>query len=392
MFNNFLPILSSAYTQRIYPLGVGVVCLLTCFLLAGCTNDGNSNQAIEADCWAEVPAPSLTTQDVEIGGIAAVSPDDIWTVGHQINPDGSSKTLTLHWDGKEWSIVPSPNEAGGAHGKNHLYAVAARAPDDVWAVGAYSITAGNFRNVAMHWNGKEWRLVETPSPGLLENGLNDVDILAPNDVWAVGTGISDEAHDPHMTILHWDGISWKQVPQPEHSSHNLLAVKALSKHDIWAAGTDVLHWDGHEWHIEATTAGELGGYFDGIAATGPDDVWITGNDGNEAVAIHWDGKAWSGGNTPKLMDGPFPHDIDAVGPHSVWIAGEYSDDPSRSLPMLLRWDGSAWRLVANPIAGRSARLQGLTVADGTLWAAGSQRDSQGTRLLFLRRSSLDVCP
>jgi hypothetical protein len=360
--------------------------------LIGCSDGDSSNQAIEANCWAEVPAPALTTQEVEIGGIAAVSPNDIWAVGQQINPDGSSRTLTIRWDGTNWAVVPSPNEAGGAQGKNHLYAVAARAYDDVWAVGAYSNTAGNFRNMSMHWNGKEWRLVETPSPGLLDNGLNDVDIVAPDDVWAVGTGLSDVAHDPHMTILHWDGLSWNQLPQPEHSSHNLLAVKAISKDDIWAAGTDVLHWDGHEWHIVVTPAGELGGYFDGIAATGPDDVWITGNDGNEAVAIHWDGKSWSGGNTPRLMDGPFPHDIEASGPHSVWIAGEYSDDPSRSVPMLLRWDGRAWRLVANPVDGRSARLQALTVADGTLWAAGTQRDSEGTRLLFLRRSSLDACP
>ena len=234
--------------------------------------------------------------------------------------------------------------------------------------------------------------METPSPGLMDNGLNDVDIVAPNDAWAVGTGLSDAAHDPHMTILHWDGASWKQLPQPEHSSHNLLAVKAISKDDIWAAGTDVLHWDGHEWHIVTTPAGELGGYFDGIAATGPDDVWITGNDGNEAVAVHWDGRTWSGGNTPRLTDGPFPHDMEAAGPHSAWIAGEYSDDPSRSLPMLLRWDGRDWRLVANPVEGRSARLQGLTVADGTLWAVGTERDSKGTRPLFLRRSSLDACP
>jgi len=238
----------------------------------------------------------------------------------------------------------------------------------------------------MRWDGEAWNLQLPPSPGLLENGLNGVDMLDGSDAWAVGTELSDEGKDPQMVIFRWNGSTWTQSRSPEHSSHNLLAVKAISKDEVWAAGTDVIRWNGNEWRQVPTPVDHPGGYLDGIAAIEPNDVWVTGNDGNEAIAVHWDGTRWTGGSTPKLGDGPFPHDIAALAPDNIWIAGEYSDDPAYSLPMLLRWDGRAWHAIANPIPGRAARLQSLAVADGALWAAGTQQDAETTRPLFLRRS------
>ena len=362
--------------------------LLACLLLGGCVSGDTPQQVGETDsgCWAEMLAPSLGDLDVQMGGITAVAGDDIWAVGQQTNAEGGSRTVTMHWDGESWAVVPSPNGSEGGESKNQLYAVAG-IDGEAWAVGGYTEGAGNFRNLAMRWDGEAWALHLPPSPGLLENGLNGVDMLDGSEVWAVGTEVSDEGKDPQMVIFRWDGLAWTQSKSPEHSSHNLLAVKALAKDDVWAAGTDVIHWDGKEWQQVPTPVDHPGGYLDGITATGPNDVWVTGNDGNEALAVHWDGTRWTGGSTPKLGDGPFPHDIAALASDDVWIAGEYSDDPAYSLPMLLRWDGRAWTAIANPIPGRSARLQSLTTADGTLWAAGTQQDAKGTRPLFLRRTA-----
>ena len=362
--------------------------LFACLLLVGCASGDKNEDAGEVDsgCWHEVPGPSLVDFDVEIGGIAAVAANDIWAVGQQVNTQGGSRTLTMHWDGQKWEVVTSPNASEGGESRNQLYAIAVSATNEAWAVGAYTEGTGNFRNLAMRWNVQKWEIASPPSPGLLENGLNAVDMLNEDDVWAVGTELSDEGKDPQMVIFHWDGSGWEMAEPPEHSSHNLLAVKAISKVDVWAAGTDVLHWDGRAWQQVPTPVDHPGGYLDGISAVGPNDVWVTGNDGNEAIAVHWNGVRWSGGKTPKLADGPFPHDIAALATDEVWIAGEYADDPTYSLPMLLRWDGAAWHTMANPLPGRSARLQGLMVADGILWAAGTQRDAKSTKPLFLRRT------
>ena len=53
--------------------------------------------------------------------------NDAWAVGHV-----NDQTLTIHWNGTAWSIIPSPNPGISF---NNLAAVAAIAPNDVWAVG-----------------------------------------------------------------------------------------------------------------------------------------------------------------------------------------------------------------------------------------------------------------
>ena len=66
------------------------------------------------------------------GATIIPSADDVWAVGSYGDAGHSqSWTLTEHWDGTQWSIVPSPSVAAGS-----LNAVTATAANDVWAVGA----------------------------------------------------------------------------------------------------------------------------------------------------------------------------------------------------------------------------------------------------------------
>ena len=67
-------------------------------------------------------------------GVAAVSANDIWAVGYSSDPStGASHTLTEHWDGTAWSVVPSPDTTTGL---NILTAVTALSTGNVVAVGA----------------------------------------------------------------------------------------------------------------------------------------------------------------------------------------------------------------------------------------------------------------
>src|SRR5947209_14875409 len=63
--------------------------------------------------WTVIPSPNQGTRDNELVGIAAVSANDIWSVGSfNVGPYANSlRTLTEHWNGTSWSIVPSPNPA-----------------------------------------------------------------------------------------------------------------------------------------------------------------------------------------------------------------------------------------------------------------------------------------
>src|SRR5207253_2607014 len=130
------------------------------------------------DCgliWRTVTEPGLGP----LNGVAALSPNDVWAVG---SSGDMSRTLTAHWDGTAWSVVPSPN-VGSAN--DVLYAAAAISKDDVWAVGRYGGAGGpaSRMTLALHWNGKTWKVVPVPGVGLGDNELRSLAAISASDVW-----------------------------------------------------------------------------------------------------------------------------------------------------------------------------------------------------------------
>jgi hypothetical protein len=72
--------------------------------------------------------------------VAARSATDVWAVGTRQDRSGAipiDRTLTEHWNGSAWSVVPSPNVGGN---DNLLNGVGA-ATGDVWTVGSSEVTA-----------------------------------------------------------------------------------------------------------------------------------------------------------------------------------------------------------------------------------------------------------
>lgn len=352
-------------------------------LLVGCSSGAPEGEVLPG-CWSNVPGPALQAQSVQLGDILAFSASDIWAVGQLERADGKSTTLTMHWDGTVWSVVPSPNGSDTATSKNNLYAVSGSASNDVWAVGAHAADGAHFRALAMHWDGRAWSVIDTPNPGALDNTFNDVSVLAPDDAWAVGSYLASESANAHMMVMRWNGKTWSQVETPQASTHNLLAVKAVSRDDVWAAGTQVLHWNGRKWNIEDTPEAYTGGYLDAIAVAGPQNVWVVGNDGNEAVVLQWDGASWAGAHATKLAAGPYPHDVVALSPDDIWAVGEYADSPLKRQLLISRWDGKTWSNIKNPLAGEDTRLMGLTVVGKTIWAVGMRGQDNESKALFLR--------
>ena len=190
-----------------------------------------------------------------------------------------------------WSVVPSPAVPGG-----ELRRVAAAAPDDAWAVGGPSrswwVTP---RPTALteHWDGTQWTVV--PSPQVV-GVLEDVAIAGRNDAWAVG-----ELGDPALSygrtsalVEHWDGLGWTQVTVA--GLQGLSAVAATSGRDVWAAGSDpygaavVLHWAGSRW---TRVIRRPGAELRDLVAISPRDVWAVGDEtGSRFLEMHWDGRRW----------------------------------------------------------------------------------------------------
>jgi hypothetical protein len=265
--------------------------------------------------WKEVAAAPIANSYLQ--DVVAISANDVWAVGLQDQDDFSPDlSLTQHWNGTAWSIVPSPNPSRDPfYGENYLSGVAAVASNDVWAVG-YQQTDKGYSELIIHWDGSAWTLIP-PLRGSYRV-LTDVVKLSASDIWAVGYQFNFTAGYQGLT-MHWNGTQWSDVavPQLDNGSFYLHAVTAVSSSDIWAVGDQdypvrpaVIHWDGASWSFVETPDMDLGAglaSFRGIAALATDDVWATGffrkgfgDDQN--LVEHWDGASWTQVTVPNVRN------------------------------------------------------------------------------------------
>jgi hypothetical protein len=211
--------------------------------------------------------------------VKAFAPNDVWAAGWQeITGSGQffgPEILAMHWDGAQWSIVPTPipgASVGGLSGANgsHVTAIDGVAPDDVWFVGLWMqpVPAGTFleTGLAMHWDGAQMTVYPTPyaqGPSGFTGGyiLNDVLAFASNDVWAVGNGLNTWTPVPY--VLRWDGVQWDLVDvplvEPWFQFHEIVGTSSSnlfisgSVRDANFVETRVLlHFDGSNWTQQPT--------------------------------------------------------------------------------------------------------------------------------------------
>jgi hypothetical protein len=104
--------------------------------------------------------------------------------------------------------------------------------NDIWAVGTERI-GDEDATVTLHWNGSVWSLVPSPNVGPeVDNSLMGVAAVVSNNVWAVGTQQPTSSSDSHTLILHWNGSAWSIVPSPNDGgsavTNHLLAATAVA--------------------------------------------------------------------------------------------------------------------------------------------------------------------
>src|SRR5476651_240976 len=58
--------------------------------------------------WSVSPSTNMGPGNNDLNGVAAIADNDAWAVGYASN-GVANRTLIEHWDGSNWTIVPSPN-------------------------------------------------------------------------------------------------------------------------------------------------------------------------------------------------------------------------------------------------------------------------------------------
>jgi hypothetical protein len=335
--------------------------------------------------WSVVASPSPGAEFNILQGVAADASDDAWAVGYLTDGTGKNQPLIEHWDGSTWSQSTSPSvDAGGGQ----LSGVAARSPNDVWAVGQVTVLDAHNQfdgqsPLIEHWNGSIWTVVTSaaiPAPsagGSTYNALSAVAALAPNNVWAVGednapgTGGPGQSSGIQALVEHWDGVHWSLVPAASSNSNGnaLTGIAAISSSDIWAVGSG--------------------------APSRPQGCGI----GSGATIEHWDGVRWTSISVPQPSGSPQQEfslaSVAAVATNNVWAVGGvlsyYRGQSSAFSPVIEHWNGSAWSTVSGPSNGTVAGLTGVAAtATGSPVAVGQTEAANGPATTLVEQYSSGV--
>lgn len=166
--------------------------------MVGFVNPGNSPiiEHWNGASWSPVTSPRA---GVQLYGVTAISPTDAWAVGTDMSCSNCQTPLIEHWDGRAWTVVSAPSVNAP-----NLTAIAAVSSTNVWAVG-YTGNVDNpdtIRTLTLHWDGSAWNIVPSPSPDASAQ-LFGVGVLPDGNVWAVGASANPAPnHDVKTLVIH----------------------------------------------------------------------------------------------------------------------------------------------------------------------------------------------
>lgn len=274
--------------------------------------------------FEEMHPPVEPGHRAELTGLDAVSPTDVWAVGHIYPNRGETVSgLVYHWDGNEWVSMDVPNPGK----RSWLRGISAVAPDDVWAVGNFERKDRYaFDSLVLHYDGVEWKKIPAPSPGEKYGALNDVDFVSATRGYAVGY-----QGDQRPLALRWNGSEWKRV---------------------WMPGVRL---------VDNET-------FDSVDAESTDNVWIVGDGFRRALAVHGTSAGWERTRFPDVRGSVWFFDVAAT-PTDAWAVG-YRFVPETAYAVAGRWNGG-WERSAVEGQGSYSSLEAVALDDeGAAWAVG----------------------
>jgi hypothetical protein len=171
--------------------------------------------------WSIKPSPNPTGAiRSQLNAVACTSASACFAVGTSTDSSPVSRTLTERWNGKKWSIKPSPNPAGATQAE--LDDASCTSADRCIAVGHYQKTADHSRTLAERWNGKNWTIQHTLNPTSDPNKfLLGVSCTSGSACTAVGYTSGPIAWQATL-VEHWNGRKWGVQKSADPGTDNEL--------------------------------------------------------------------------------------------------------------------------------------------------------------------------
>jgi hypothetical protein len=243
-----------------------------------------------------------------------------------------------HWNGTAFD--PQPSIAS-----EYLLAGWVHPSGEGWAVG-YGGRMGHKTAVNGAWS------FQAGSPHASYDSLSALAVVSDDDVWAVG----------RLSLAHWNGATWTDVaPASTNYRQEFNGVWASGKNDVWVtswgsnAPDNLQHWNGAAW---TTTAHPGPNYLNAVWGAASNDVWVsfeTSAPGGSGDGMHWDGASWK-----ILATGPRGYAIHGSSASDVWSVGDAGK--------IRRYDGASWKNVASGTSQPLYAVRSFSASDA--WAAG----------------------
>ncbi len=376
------------------------------FLAAGMAAAYLPGHAAGQSIFQVVPTPNEYFNN-GLQAVSASSPNDIWAVGQ----------ATIHYDGTQWTAFPAPGMTG--NNTSFLGGVADFSPTDAWAVGTTGIGEGLTGQVIERWNGTAWGVF--PGPVFASGdqpSLKALTAISANDMWAVGSLLTDSGEILNFLFEHWDGKSWAATSHVTNDAF-LFAVSADAMNDVWAVGfagpendnsrTLVMHYDGTDLtDVASPSVGSGASQFNGVAALAPNNVWAVGfstpvappkSAATLTLIEHWAGSSWTVVTSPNVGPGSVYQSnrlegITAVSPTDIWAFGSYTvaNGSGQQKTLLLHWDGTAWTIAPSPSPVKGSFVSdllfaGVSPSPGNVWIVGSEDEAPHEGTLAINSTS-----
>lgn len=306
---------------------VGALLGVTCISASDCQAVGGYGDDLLAERWDgtnwSVERMADPNQTAALHAVTCIGASDCVAVG-----DSPERLMTVieHWDGREWSTVPSPNPAapdeaaGDALIDVSLVSVSCVSATDCMAAGSYSWGAGVHETLFERWDGTQWSIVTSPDPAsqrLEGDAMSSISCVSKVDCVASGNAFVGGG-SPVTEVERWDGNVWTRVKSADldDRSGELSGISCVRANFCESVGSDppadagdsnapgpslTEDWDGSQW------TGALGhngpgvklSYLDGVSCVSSSDCMAVGQVFNPVaedwltLAEQWNGSRWS---------------------------------------------------------------------------------------------------
>jgi hypothetical protein len=165
------------------------------------------------------------------------------------------------------------------------------------------------------------------------------------------------------------------TPGRTRLTFRLLAASALAG-AMMSAPASASAATCHAW-TEPPAVGTGANYLNGVTLAAGCTAWAVGREisgqDNESLIDYWNGTAWSAQPSPdpsatiNALQG-----VAAVSGSDAWAVGYYHSDLGAELPLIVRWNGTAWTQVASSLTSGTSVLSAVSASSAaSAWAVGS---------------------